>query len=153
MFISEETYNEFIETSRAKFKPWLPTQESLVENAINQIPGLVSLSIKDLPIATSGRVVCELLCTQAGLQHYIKIFKRLSASVANPNKVATSFFNETWKTTEADPPLTKDVSVTLLSFLIDYRDQENYVLHKYAYLDILHTVLNEVKEELDHVHL
>ena len=157
MYISEETYNEFIETSRAKFKTWLPTQESLVENAINQIPGLVSIRIKDSKGSTVPspvrEVICELLCTEAGLQHYIKIFKRLSVSVANPNRVATSFYNEIWKAADVGPSLKKDVSVTMLSYLIDYKDQENYVLHKYAYLDILHTVLNEVKEEINHVHI
>lgn len=45
MFVNNQTYLQLLEASKKLHKPWVPTKTSMLQQKINQIPGLVCMLV------------------------------------------------------------------------------------------------------------
>lgn len=79
MYISEEIHRDLIALSKKRFVPHIPTQESILEKTINEVPGVICFTVdpkQHSPVDMSFRLPIQ--CTRLGLINFATLYDELA---------------------------------------------------------------------------
>ena len=79
MYISEEIHRDLIALSKKRFVPHIPTQESILEKTINEVPGVICFRVdpkQHSPLEMSFRLPIQ--CTRLGLINFATMYDELA---------------------------------------------------------------------------
>lgn len=79
MYISEEIHRDLIALAKKRFVPHVPTQESILEKTINEVPGVICFRVDPKqysPVEMSFRLPIQ--CTRLGLINFAAMYDELA---------------------------------------------------------------------------
>lgn len=150
MFISEEIHRDLIAKFKANYKPYLATQENILQKSLNDVPGLYCELVSAREDERFGRpcvhFVIFLKATRLGMLNYGLLFDQLTNGMDQTTNMRTVVYNNLRPDDPKDPGAWPGINTGMsLAYRVYVKDPEQLSQARYDTLFLMNVRVTKTK--------